>query len=174
MGDLPLARTLTPAYSRKPQRAGVRAPSLALSLVGAQAHDDLPVRRTLRRWIGAALRRDAELTLVFVDARAGRRLNREYRGRDYATNVLTFTYGAAGAAVAPVVADIVLCLPVVRREAHQQGKTLRAHLAHLVIHGVLHAQGHDHERERDARRMQALETRLLAALRIADPYAAAP
>jgi len=159
---------------------GVHRPSLprlALSLVDAQAHSDLPVRQTLRGWILRALERDAQLTLVFADSRAGRRLNRDYRGRDYATNVLTFTYESPTARTvpaAPVTADIVLCMPVVRQEAREQGKTLRAHLAHLVIHGVLHAQGYEHERERDARRMQAIETRLLAALRIADPYATAP
>jgi len=154
----------------------VSVASLALSLVDVQAHGDLPARRTLRGWILRALERDARLTLVFVDSRSGRKLNREYRGRDYATNVLTFTYeiqAAPGMPTTPVVADIVLCMPVVRREAREQGKTLRAHLAHLVIHGVLHAQGYDHERKRDARRMQAVESQLLAALRIADPYAPA-
>ncbi len=167
----------------------MRVPNLTLSVVAAHEHDDLPARSTLRRWVLAALERDAGITLVFVNARAGRKLNREFRGRDYATNVLTFTYDTAMAPEAlqapgarvkrgvpslPIQADIVLCMPVVRREAREQGKTLRAHLAHLVIHGVLHAQGHDHERERDARRMQAMETRLLAALRIADPYAGEP
>ena len=162
---------------------------MTLSVVDAHEHGDLPARSTLRRWVLAALERDARITLVFVNAPAGRKLNREFRGRDYATNVLTFAYDTAmvpglpparGARVMrngaspPVLADIVLCMPVVRREAREQGKTLRAHLAHLVIHGVLHAQGHDHERERDARRMQAIETRLLATLRIADPYAGEP
>jgi probable rRNA maturation factor len=170
-------------------------PNLTLSLVDANAHDDLPARSTLRRWVSSALENDAQLTLVFVNARVGRKLNRDYRGRDYATNVLTFAYETVASPdvsvvpiapktsrrseklrtpVAPIHADIVLCMPVVRREAREQGKTLRAHLAHLVIHGVLHAQGHDHERDRDARRMQAIETRLLAALRIGDPYAAVP
>jgi probable rRNA maturation factor len=152
----------------------VKSPTLALAIVGAAAHADLPARATLRRWVLRALEHDAQFTLVFVGTAAGRRLNREYRGRDYATNVLTFAYDTAPGgpgARPPLSADIVLCMPVVRREAREQGKRLRAHLAHLVIHGVLHAQGHDHERERDARRMQRRETRLLASLRIADPYA---
>ncbi len=147
---------------------------LRLALAGSERRG-LPVRATLRRWIGLALAADgghaaprtADLSLAFVGARDGRRLNREFRGRDYATNVLTFGYTPAPR----LSADIVLCLPVVRREAREQDKTLRQHLAHLVIHGVLHARGFDHERERDAQRMQTLETRLLARLRIPDPYA---
>jgi probable rRNA maturation factor len=101
----------------------------------------------------------------FIGRAEARTLNRDFRGRDYATNVLTFDYARA-----PLAADIVLCLPVIRREAREQAKTLRAHLAHLVIHGVLHARGFDHERPRAARQMEARERRLLAALRIADPY----
>jgi len=143
-----------------------RAPSLRLALVGAADHPDLPARATLRRWMSLALDVDARLCLAFVGTRTGRRLNREFRGRDYASNVLTFAYQRRPA----VLADIVLCLPVVRREAREQAKTLRAHLAHLVVHGVLHAQGYDHEQERQAKRMQSRERRVLARLRIADPY----
>ncbi len=199
------ATTLTPALSRKRERGNGelslgrerslrKAPSpgnepligseplhgrqisLALDLVGARAHAGLPTRPTLRGWVLRALERDAQITLVFVGTAAGRRLNREYRGRDYATNVLTFTYEAipaGGGARGPVTADIVLCVPVVQREARAQGKALRAHLAHLVVHGVLHAQGYDHETNRDAQRMQAREAQLLAGLRIRDPYAGA-
>ena len=112
-----------------------------------------------------ALQRRSRIALVLADARTARRLNRTYRRRDYATNVLTFTYQDAPL----VVADVVVCVAVARTEAAQQGKTLRAHLAHLVIHGVLHAQGYDHLRAADARRMQALETEHLGRLRIADP-----
>ncbi len=150
--------------------AATRPARLELSLVGHAPAARLPTRATLRRWVLLALEGDARLTLVFVGARAGRRMNRTFRGRDYATNVLTFTYDAAPADGPAIVADIVLCLPVIRREAGAQGKTLRAHLAHLVLHGVLHAQGYDHEKRRDAARMQARETALLARLRIADPY----
>jgi probable rRNA maturation factor len=128
----------------------------------------LPVRATLRRWARAALRCDAHVTLRFVGASESRALNRTYRGRDYATNVLTFVYDAQ----APLAGDIVVCLPVVRREAQAQRKTLRAHLAHLVVHGMLHLQGHDHERDADAAAMEARETEILRGLRYADPYAA--
>jgi probable rRNA maturation factor len=144
---------------------------LALTVQGLDAQRDryagLPARSTLRRWVLRALKDDAALTLRLVGLAEARRLNRDFRGRDYATNVLTFDYARA-----PVLADIVLCVPVIAREARQQRKSLRAHLAHLVIHGTLHAQGHDHERSRDACRMEALETALLADLGYADPYQA--
>jgi probable rRNA maturation factor len=175
---------MAPARKRPRAAAPDGAPiALRLAIVGTREHDDLPARATLRRWVRRALlpatgrgrargapaarpARRAELALAFVDGRAGRRLNREFRARDYATNVLTFAYERAPA----LAADIVLCLPVVRREAREQGKTLRQHLAHLVIHGVLHAQGFDHESDREARVMQELERTLLAQLRIPDPY----
>jgi probable rRNA maturation factor len=139
---------------------------LALSVQGADAFAALPARSTLRRWILAALERDAQLTLRFVSAREGRRLNRDFRGKDNATNVLTFDYARR-----PVIeADIVICVPVVRKEARAQRKSLRAHLAHLVIHGTLHAQGFDHLRTADACRMEKREVELLTRLHIADPY----
>ncbi len=140
--------------------------ALTVSIQGQGRFDGLPARSTLVRWIKAAVECDAELTLRFVGAAEARRLNREFRGRDYATNVLTFDYQHA-----PVVlADIVLCVPVIRREAREQRKGFREHLAHLVVHGVLHAQGHDHDRASRARRMEALEVRVLAGLGIDDPY----
>jgi probable rRNA maturation factor len=141
-----------------------RAPRLALAVQGATA--EVPSTATLRRWIKPALARDALLTLRFVGRAEGRRLNREYRGRDYPTNVLTFDYQQRPT----IVADIVLCLPVLRSEAKQQGKPLRAHLAHLLLHGVLHAQGFDHLTDAQARRMQARERRLLAQMGVGDPY----
>jgi len=141
--------------------------TLALSIQGQGRFVGLPARSTLLRWVGAALESDAELTVRFVGAAEARRLNREFRGKDYATNVLTFDYQHAPV----VVADIVLCVPVVRREAREQRKGYREHLAHLVVHGVLHAQGHDHARARDAKRMEAREVRILAGLGIDDPYA---
>jgi probable rRNA maturation factor len=140
---------------------------LALSIQGHRRFAALPARSTLRRWVRLALDRPAELTLRFVDRREGRRLNRDFRQGDHPTNVLTFDYARSPAAV---VADIVLCVPVIRREAQLQRKALRAHLAHLVIHGVLHAQGHDHLKPRQAQRMEALEAALLARLGIGDPY----
>lgn len=149
------------------RRAIRPAARLALSVHGCDAFAGLPTRRTLRRWVQLALERDAEVALSFVGAREGRRLNRVFRGRDYATNVLTFDYAQRPR----VVADIAICVPVVRREAREQGKTFRAHLAHLVIHGTLHAQGYDHRRPRQARAMEAREVELLARLRIPSPYA---
>ena len=140
--------------------------TLALSIQGQGRFVGLPARSTLLRWVEAALESDAELTVRFVGAAEARRLNREFRGKDYPTNVLTFDYQHAPF----VVADIVLCVPVVRREAREQRKGFREHVAHLVVHGVLHAQGHDHDRARDAKRMEAREVRILASLGIDDPY----
>lgn len=131
-------------------------------------------RAQIRRWMLAALDRPAEITLRFVDSREGKQLNAGYRGREYATNVLTFDYtephGNAGQSI--LRADIVICMAVVSREARQQHKAERDHLAHLIIHGTLHAMGHDHQSEWDAGIMEALEIRLLRRFRIADPYQA--
>jgi len=127
---------------------------------------DLPPRAVLRRVASAALERDAAVTLRFVDGREGRALNRRYRGRDYATNVLTFVYDDG----VSLSGDIVLCAPVAAKEAHAQHKTLRAHYAHLVIHGMLHLQGYDHECDADAARMEAREIALLRELGYEDPY----
>jgi probable rRNA maturation factor len=124
-------------------------------------------RRQLRRWVQAALATDAELVLRFVGSDEGRALNRQFRGRDRPTNVLTFDYEREPR----VQADIVICLPVLRAEAAAQGKSERDHLAHLVVHGVLHAQGHDHEDDAEARRMEMLETAILRRFGIDDPYA---
>ena len=140
---------------------------LELSVQQASAASPCPVTRPrLRRWVLAALNDDARLTLRFVGSRESRELNLAYRGKDYATNVLTFPYGSA-----PVEADIVICMPVVRAEARAQRKPLDHHLAHLVIHGVLHAQGHEHDDDDEAAEMEALETALLRRFRIPDPYA---
>jgi probable rRNA maturation factor len=140
--------------------------ALTLSIQGQSRFDGLPARNTMVRWIMAALERDAELTVRFVGAAEGRKLNRDFRGKDYATNVLTFDYSHA-----PVVrADIVLCVPVIKRESREQRKHFRRHLAHLTVHGVLHAQGHTHDRATDARAMESREVRILAELGIDDPY----
>ncbi|MGE5087648.1 MAG: rRNA maturation RNase YbeY [Candidatus Levyibacteriota bacterium] len=150
-----------------PSRQGaLAAPQLSLAIQWAVDPAPLPRRRTLRRWMQAALERPAGVTLRFVGTREGRMLNHRYRGRDYATNVLTFVYDD----VASLAGDIVLCAPVVRREAQAQRKTLTAHYAHLVIHGMLHLQGYDHERDEDAARMEARERALLAGLGYRDPY----
>ena len=131
---------------------------------------DLP-RPLLRRWVQAALLGPAELTLRFVDESEGRTLNRDYRDKDYATNVLTFAYGETDEDM--VQADIVLCVDVLMREAHERQIPLVQHAAHLVVHGVLHAQGYDHEAEDDAEEMERFETEILAGLGMPDPYASA-
>ena len=141
-------------------------PRLTLSIQGAARFPALPSRATLRRWTQLALERDAIIVLRFVGVDEGRRLNLEFRGQDHATNVLTFDYMEK-----PVRADIVICVPVVRSEARAQGKEFRDHLVHLVIHGLLHAQGHDHVSSHQAEQMEARERKLLARLRVADPYA---
>ena len=127
---------------------------------------DLPTARSLRRWAAAALIEDAVVTLRIVGAVEARRLNRDFRGKDYATNVLTFAYPN----LRPLTGDIVLCAPVLRGEARERGIELYAHYAHLVVHGMLHLQGYDHERSRDARRMERLETEIVTRLGYADPY----
>lgn len=148
-------------------RRTAKAPALALAVQYAQPAEGLPVRATLRRWALAALERDAEVTIRFVGAREGRALNARWRGRDYATNVLTFVYDDAS----PLAGDIALCVPVLRREAREQAKTLRAHCAHLVVHGLLHLQGYDHDGDAEAGVMEARESAVLAALGHPDPYA---
>jgi len=152
-------------------RAGpkpARPPRLALAVQYAVRADVLPRPATLRRWARAALERDAAVTLRFVGTKEGRSLNAAFRGRDHATNVLTFVYDE-GAALA---GDVVLCTPVIRREAREQGKSFTDHCAHLVIHGMLHLQGYDHDRLQAARAMEARETAILAGLSVPDPYAA--
>jgi probable rRNA maturation factor len=138
-----------------------------LTIQSAVDPSGLPRRPTLRRWALAALERDARVTLRFVGTREGRALNRRYRGRDYATNVLTFVYDDR----VSLAGDIVLCAPVIAKEAHAQHKRLVAHYAHLVIHGMLHLQGYDHERDVDAARMEAREAGVLRGLGYANPYA---
>ncbi|KQU78534.1 MULTISPECIES: rRNA maturation RNase YbeY [unclassified Rhizobacter] len=140
--------------------------SLSLQFADASHRAELP-RHKVARWIRAALAAPGEITVRIVDADEGRALNRDYRGKDYATNVLTFDYSHTPV----VVADLILCAPVVEAEARAQGIALQAHYAHLLVHGTLHAQGHDHEQEDEAVEMEAEETRILAGLGVADPYA---
>jgi probable rRNA maturation factor len=153
-------------------------PDFTLSVQYAVEAAALP-RWRLRRWVGRALAfalaspepragSPVALTLRIVDAEEGRALNAAWRGRDAATNVLTFEYGADPSGL--ILGDIVLCLPVLEREASEQEKPLLHHAAHLVTHGVLHALGHDHIETDEAERMEALETRILTAQGIADPY----
>jgi len=144
---------------------------LALSLQfarfdSAAAHRAALPHHKVRRWLRAALQSDAELTVRVVDAQEGQALNRDYRHKDYATNVLTFAYTQA-----PLVcADLVLCAPVVALEAQQQGKSLAQHYAHLLVHGALHAQGWDHETDAQAQAMEQRETEILTRLGFDTPY----
>lgn len=134
---------------------------------GVAEHRAALPRSQVTRWIRHALADDAEITVRIVDAEEGQALNREYRHKDYATNVLTFDYQQEPS----VLADLVLCAPVVAREAQEQNKSLQEHYAHLLVHGTLHAQGWDHETsEQDAEEMEAYETAILQELGFADPY----
>ena len=139
---------------------------LSLYVQYASTAQNLPTRAQLRRWVKAALRRDASMTLRIVDEEEGRELNRKYRGKDYATNVLTFVYDDTDT----LSGDVVICAPVVEREAAAQRKSLLAHYAHLTLHAVLHLQGFEHENAAAAAVMEALETGLMLKLRYPDPY----
>jgi probable rRNA maturation factor len=146
--------------------------SLTLQFPAAKAypsHKALLSRANVASWIKASLFADGELTVRFVDTDEGRTLNRTYRGKDYATNVLTFAY--AESEEDPVTGDLIICCPVIEKEATEQGKPLEAHYAHMIVHGALHAQGYDHEAEDEAQEMEALETAILGRLGFADPYA---
>jgi len=140
---------------------------LSLAVQYGVAATTLPPPAALRRWLRAALTRDAAVTVRFVGTREGATLNAIFRGKEYATNVLAFVYDD----VSPLAGDLVICAPVLRREAKAQGKTLADHCAHLVVHGMLHLQGYDHETDRAARAMESRETAVLAGLGIPDPYA---
>lgn len=139
---------------------------LSLSVQYASLSQGLPTRQQFRRWVRAAMQQDLQCTLRVVDESEGRKLNHEFRGRDYATNVLTFVYDDTD----PLSGDIVMCAPVVQRESIAQGKQSLAHYAHLTVHGVLHLQGYDHENDADASEMEALETALMAKLGYPAPY----
>jgi probable rRNA maturation factor len=136
----------------------------------------VPAPASFRRWVAAALRgagrrKAAELSIRIVDAEEGREMNRDYRGKDYATNVLSFPAELPPGVDLPLIGDLAICAPVVAREATEQDKPVRDHYAHMTVHGVLHLLGHDHIEDAEAERMEALETRILAGLGIADPYA---
>jgi probable rRNA maturation factor len=160
---------------RQPDRAG-RTPArsgphrLSLAVQYGVAATTLPSPATLRRWVRAAQERDVAVLLRFVATREASTLNATFRGKEYATNVLTFVYDD----VVPLAGDLVLCAPVLRREAKMQGKTLADHCAHLVVHGMLHLQGYDHDSDRAARVMETRESKILAGLGIGDPYAERP
>lgn len=133
----------------------------------------LPTRKQFQRWVAAALngQRDAaEVSIRIVDEAEGAELNRTWRHKDYATNVLSFPAELPPGIRSPLLGDLVICAPVVIREAAQQGKSPEAHWAHLVVHGTLHLLGYDHETGAEAEAMEALETRMLAGLGYPDPY----
>jgi probable rRNA maturation factor len=142
--------------------------SLSVQFADPRLRDIIP-RPQVRRWVQAALLAPAELTIRFVDAEEGRALNRDYRAKDYATNVLTFAYTEDDDS-AVTQADIILCTDVLQREAVEQGKTLEAHTAHLVVHGVMHAQGYDHETDAEAAEMEGIEIEVLGRLGMENPY----
>lgn len=169
--------------------ADCASPRLDLAVqraLGAANRALSPDTASIRRWASAALAGAAEVTVRLVGAVEGRRLNRDYRGKDYATNVLTFVYDEGEAPFAgadegpngggeiddaPLVGDLVLCVPVVAREAAEQRKPLDAHFAHLIVHGMLHLQGFDHEAADEAEEMESREAQILATLGYANPYA---
>ena len=145
--------------------------SLSIQHADRRLADALP-RADIRRWVAAAQFAPAELTIRFVGENEGRELNRDYRGKDYATNVLTFAYadGEEPAEDDPVQADLVLCVDVLLREAAERSIPVVRHAAHLIVHGVLHAQGYDHEDDDEAAEMEGLESEILQGLGFPDPY----
>jgi probable rRNA maturation factor len=148
------------------RRRNARRPLLDLTVQYAITARGAPSEEDFCAWAGCALAHDARITVRLVGLAEGRALNRAWRGKDYATNVLTFVLNDAP----PYAGDLALCAPVVAREAREQGKQLAAHYAHLTVHGVLHLQGYDHEGRRAAKTMEALETRILRRLGYPDPY----
>ncbi|WP_266169906.1 rRNA maturation RNase YbeY [Dyella subtropica] len=152
------------------------APTLQLSVGYAAPRTGVPSSASFRLWAEAALRgarrrKATELSIRIVDTDEGRALNRDYRGKDYATNVLSFPAELPPGIALPLIGDLAICAPVVTREAAEQGKRPRDHWAHMTVHGVLHLLGYDHIEDAEAEAMEALETRILAGLGIADPYA---
>ena len=140
--------------------------SFKLAVQYATDSTELPTRPQFRRWVKAALMQDAEIVLRLVDEAEGRDLNHQFRNKNYATNVLTFAYDDTQ----PLTGDIVLCAPIVSKEAQQQHKKLLAHYAHLTVHGILHLQGYDHIEDDEAVVMEQMETQILAKLGYDNPY----
>lgn len=139
---------------------------LSLSVQYATSAENLPTRSQFRRWIRAASQHDVQIALRVVDEAEGRELNRNFRGKDYATNVLTFVYDNE----LPIYGDLAICAPVAEREAREQHKDLEAHYAHLTVHAVLHLQGYEHDDDGEAAAMEAREAAIMAKLGYADPY----
>lgn len=150
---------------------------LDVSISYAAPRRGVPAAASFRRWVAAALEgriREADLAIRIVDADEGRAMNRHYRGKDYPTNVLSFPAerppGLPANAPFPLLGDLLICAPVVAREAAEQGKPLKAHYAHMTVHGVLHLLGWDHQNDVEAEAMEQLEREILAELGVADPY----
>lgn len=150
---------------------------LDVSITYGLPRKGVPAAQSFRKWVAAALEgriREADLAIRLVDVREGRALNRHYRGKDYATNVLSFPAevpeGLPKNVRFPLLGDLVICAPVVAREAREQGKPLAAHYAHMTVHGALHLLGWDHEDDTEAAAMEQLERDILGTLGIADPY----
>ncbi len=141
-------------------------PKLNISIQYASNQAHLPTQSRFRKWAKAAIRVDTEVTIRIVDEAEGRELNKTYRGKDYATNVLTFPLTETP----HLMGDIVICAPVVEAEAKAQNKPLEAHYAHLTVHGILHLHGYDHEAEAQAELMEGLETAIITKLGYASPY----
>ena len=159
-----------------PRAKAGTSPLPQLSVSYAVSRAGVPSPSSFRQWVAAALRgarrrKPAELAIRIVGIDEGRALNRDYRGKDYATNVLSFPAELPPGIDLPLIGDLAICAPVVAREAAEQGKKPRDHWAHLTIHGTLHLLGYDHIEDTEAEAMEALETRILAELGIADPYA---
>ena len=150
------------------KRKRVASPELSLSVQFASEADALPTRAQVRRWVEAALEHSAEITVRIVDAEEAQALNTDYRNKDYVPNVLTFEYGEISPGT--LGGDVVICAPVVEREAREQGKPLKDHYAHMTIHGVLHLQGYDHIEPADADIMESHEAAILKRFRIPNPY----
>lgn len=151
-----------------PKRTRVTHPELRLVVQYASETAALPSRSQIRRWVAAALEKDAEITVRIVDADEAQALNSDYRHKDYVPNVLTFEYGEIMPGV--LGGDVVICAPVVAREALEQGKPLKAHYAHMTVHGVLHLQGYDHIDPADADVMESREIAILKQFRFPNPY----
>lgn len=148
-------------------------PEFSLSVQFASEADELPARAQIRRWVAAALEHPAEITVRIVDTEEAQALNHDYRDKDYVPNVLTFEYGEVGhdqSGRGVLGGDVVICAPVVEREAREQGKPLKDHYAHMTVHGVLHLQGYDHIEPTDADIMESREAAILERFRIPNPY----
>lgn len=159
----------------RPSSRPASGPALHLGLSYGLPRAGLPSAASFRQWVTAALRgagrrKATELAIRLVDDDEGRALNRDYRGKDYPTNVLSFPADLPPGVALPLIGDLAICAPVVLREAAEQGKLPRQHWAHMTVHGVLHLLGYDHIVEAEAEAMEALETRILARLEIPDPY----